>query len=219
MIYKRYSNTVILVLIMILIMTASGSGISTSQIDYETLLKNAYAVNSGLETFKSTLKINTRFMGINFPLQGRLYFRRPDQFRLIIPMIPPALKARQGLFQEAVPKSFNPADYNGKITRRENLLNKAECYVVELIPKEKGNISKINLWIDQESRLALQTKIFYEKGGDITSTQTYRKEESFILPHQQLITFNFPGFAAATTIEYAKYEINIPIDDILPEKK
>lgn len=189
-----------------------------SEITYEELLEKSRDINTGLNSFKAVTQIRTDFMGLRFPFSGFLYYKRPDKLKLEIPSIPSALKSRQGLFREAVPRSFGSKDYNGKILREEKLDEKVQCYLLKLQPRKPGKIKTVYLWVDKESSLISRTKIIYTNNSIITSLQTFRTEEGFVLPDRQKIEFDFPQYKATSFINYKKYKINVPVDEVFAKK-
>lgn len=185
----------------------------------EDILKKTSSINKNLESFKVVLKIKTKFMGLAIPFYGKLFFKKPDRFRLLIPMLPAALRGKKGIFEEAVPRSFNPDDYQGEIIGTEKLEGEVECYIIELVPVNSSKIKKAFLWIDKRSFLAPKSKIFYSSGSSVVTLQSFRKVKDFVLPDKQLIYFEFPGFAAESLIEYKKYYVNVNVDDMLKKEK
>ena len=190
-----------------------------SEVTYGQLLEKSREINSGLNSFKAVTHIKTDFMGLRFPFSGFLYYKKPNKLKLEIPSIPSVLKSRKGLFKESVPRSFSSDDYDGKILREEDLNKKVRCYLLELHPKKPGKIKTAYLWVDKESCLIPRTKIYYSNNSIITSLQTFRIEEGFVLPDRQKIEFDFPQYKATAFIKYKKYEINVSVDEAFVKKK
>lgn len=191
---------------------------NASEVTYGQLLEKSREINRDLNSFKAVTHIKTDFMGLSFPFSGFLYYKKPNKLKLEIPSIPSVLKSRKGLFKESVPRSFSSDDYDGKILREEDLNEKVHCYLLELHPKKTGKIKTAYLWVDKESFLIPRTKIYYSNNSIITSLQTYRIEEGFVLPDRQKIEFDFPQYKATAFINYKKYEINVPVDEAFAKK-
>lgn len=189
------------------------------EIKYKDILEKSKKINPDLKTFKATLYIKANFAGIPIPFFARLYYKKPDRLRLMIPMVPPVLKNKKGLFQDAIPRSFSGKDYKGEILKEVDLNKKVSCYLIKLIPRKKCKIKKVHLWVDKKSYLTPKTQIFYNNGSGIVSLQSFRKEGKYILPDKQRIDFNLPKFKASAFIKFKKYEVNVPVDDVLKKVK
>ena len=195
------------------------SEIKDKKVKYEDIIRKGKKVNPDLKTFKATLYIKSNVAGMPIPFFAKLFYKKPDKLKLMIPMVPSVLKSKKGFFQDAVPRSFSSKDYEGKILKEINLNKNVDCYLVKLIPRKKSKIKKVYLWVEKNSCLAPKTKIFYEDGSDIVSMQTFRREGKYILPDKQRIDFNFSKFKAVAFIKYKKYKINVPMDDVLKKEK
>ncbi len=212
--YKSLLFLLILTLSVVLFPSHSNA----SEVTYDQLLEKSREINSNLHSFKAVTHIKTDFMGLRIPFSGFLYYKKPNQLKLEIPSIPSVLKSRKGMFKESVPRSFSSEDYDGKILREEDLNEKVHCYLLELHPKKPGKIKTAYLWVDKESCLIPRTKIYYSNNSVITSLQTFRIEEGFVLPDRQKIEFDFPQYKATAFINYKKYEINVPVDEAFKKK-
>ena len=212
---KKTILHILLISILISLISAPSFG---GEVTYDKLLERSREINNGLKTFKATVKINALFMGVKFPFYGRLYYKKPNKLRLSIPGVPPALKGKQGLFKEAVPRSFSSEDYNGKILKDAKLNKTVNCYLLELHPKKPGKIKTVYIWVDKKSCLTPRTKIYYNDKSVITSLQSYRREDGFIMPDKQRIEFDFPKFRASAIVDYKKYDINVPVDEYFKKK-
>ncbi|MCD4783668.1 MAG: outer membrane lipoprotein-sorting protein [Candidatus Eremiobacteraeota bacterium] len=186
---------------------------------YIVILEKGKKINPDLKTFKATLYIKANVAGIPIPFFARLYYKKPDRLKLKIPMAPGILKNKKGLFQDAVPRSFSGKDYKGEILKEVDLNKKVRCYLLKLIPRKKCKIKKVHLWVDKKSYLTPKTQVFYNNGSGIVSLQSFRKEGKYVLPDKQRINFNLPKFKASAFIQYKKYEINVPVDDVFEKKK
>lgn len=185
---------------------------------YEEILAKCNALNDKLETFKVTIDGKIKVICFPIPVSGFLYYKKPDKLRLVIPSIPKILESRKSLFKEMVPKSFNARDYSGKVMGIEKINEKVNCYLVELIPRNDKKIKQVKIWVEKESYLSPKSYVLYSDGSTISSLQTYKKVESFIMPECQEVQFDFRGLKGSAIIEYKDYKFNLNVDSALSDK-
>lgn len=182
-------------------------------------MKNA---NKGLADYSVplTMKLKVKYSLLEIPinLEGMYYFKEPDKHKLKVNKAPSYLSKYPQIFGWSLP---DPGDFTSKV--RECPDGNKECMLVKLVPiMGKGDLLKVEMWVNKTTFLSPRQVYYYRDGGKITLELTYRAVSSFHLFDQVQSSLEFPRMSlnAHADALYGDYSINKGLDDsIFAEEK
>ena len=181
--------------------------ISGSEIIKKVLLKNKELDDFSVK-FKSKVYLNF----VIIPLEGEIYFKKPDKFKLKFTNIPDILKNQQKNFRDVVPGAEK---YNPKLCKflKTYEKNSQTLILIEVRPDKKQNLKKTLLWINEKSLNPDYVILEYNDEGIIEIENEFDQEMTFSLPKNQKIKFKLVNFNCKAKIDYHNYKINQGISD------
>jgi len=181
-------------------------------------MKNA---NKGLADYSVplTMKVKVKYSLLEIPinLEGMYYYKEPDKHKLKVNKAPSYLSKYPQIFGWSLP---DPRDFTSVI--KECPDGNRECMLVKLIPiMGKGDLLKVEMWVNRTSFLSPRQVYYYRDGGKITLELTYRTIDSFHLFDQVQSSLEFPKMSlnARADALYGDYSINKGLDDSIFTEK
>lgn len=161
-------------------------------------------------------------LGLSFNISGDYYYKQPDKVHLDFKSLPPFLASRQDeivnhttLITELLK---NPVqNFNGRILA-EIPAFQVNCYLVELIPKTKQNITKVFLWVNADDYTIPQTILEFDDGSNVTERKTYMEMDHMWVVSKAETMIDSPSVQANVFTTFTGYQINKGLPDSLFER-
>lgn len=161
-------------------------------------------------------------LGMNFNVSGDYYYKQPDKISFKFSHLPEFLSSRKDeIFTYAMLMSNllrNPMkNFDGRVLAETPGFG-AQCYLVELIPKTKQNITKVLLWVNTVNYTIPQTILEYDDGSNVTQKKTYTEAEHLHVVSKSETEIESPDVQADITASFKDYRINKGLPDTLFER-
>jgi outer membrane lipoprotein-sorting protein len=174
--------------------------------------------NKAINDISADLDMTVYAFLMRFPLQATLYFKKPNKVRIIFKNIPDFLKSYKSIFSALIPGETLRKNYRSSVLGRETIKGQ-EFYALKMIPRKKGNIKEIRLWVNAGSFAPSKFLFAYSEGGTVEVENAYALRDGLLLIERQKLTFNLPQLRGRGRASYHHYKINQGIDDRFFEKK
>jgi outer membrane lipoprotein-sorting protein len=173
--------------------------------------------NKAINDFTADLNITLYAFLMKFPLQAKLFFKKPNKVRLSFRNMPDFLKSYKNTFKAIIPTETLSRNYRSTLGGKEAIQGR-ECYALTLTPRGQGNVKEVRLWADTATFMPLKLIFTYRAGGTVQVENSYASQGGVLLPDRQKILFNLPELRARGWIRYHNHRINQGLDDSLFDK-
>lgn len=172
--------------------------------------------NKNINDFTVSLDISLYAYLMRFPLDAKLYFKKPNKAKLVFISVPEYLKQYEKSFKSVIPSETFYKKYKSRVLGIETFKDD-RCYTIKLIPEVKGNLTEAFIWVDTLKFTPKRIFLFYRDGGNIEIENTFKdlKNDNQYLVSRQLISFNLQAVKAKALILYSNYLLNQNLPDSL----
>lgn len=166
----------------------------TSAVNAQTPKEIISRVNknfSKVQDYAADLYMNFAIPGINIePIQGKVYFKNPDKFRIKTKGIV-FLPKQNPYYALALLKDTNA--YTAIITGSEKIGN-LNCSVINIIPNAESDLILGKFWVDANKGLISKSQLTTKNNGTITIENTYGALSNYALPDKILFSIDVAKF-------------------------
>jgi hypothetical protein len=173
------------------------------------------AQNAGMQSYESDVHVVCRLLGFPYlgaRLDGKTYFKRPDNFEVAFDRVPSFAHGFEHLYSDIGDPSSWPSTYYVEYVGETSFAGHREL-VLRLVKKNRGMIDHEDVAIDPVAWHIDNMQWFYYNGGYISMSQDYRQEGSFSVLGAQHATIRIPHVHAMAEAVYENYHTNVAIDD------
>ncbi|HEY0797667.1 MAG TPA: hypothetical protein VGD50_00885 [Candidatus Baltobacteraceae bacterium] len=192
-----------------------GHPTATAPLTASQVVANVVAQNPLMHSYQADVTVACRLLGFPYlgaRLEGRTYFKRPNNFEVVFTRLPSYGHGFERLYSDIGDPSNWPAVYDISLTD-DVMINDHRDIVLRLVKKIRGMIDHEDVAIDPVLWHIDNMQWFYYNGGYVSMSQDFRYEGSFLVLSAQHATIRIPHVHAMAEANYLDYHTNVAIDD------
>jgi anti-anti-sigma factor len=171
--------------------------------------------NPEMRSYQARLRVDFQlrsFPYIGQHLEGKTYFKRPDNFEVVFDKVPSYAKGFEKVYSD-IDDPTNWAKRFNLAVAGHRIVAGHDDVVLRLTLKIRGRIEHQDVAIDPASWHIDEMQWYYDDGGYISISQDYQHVGSFSLLKTQHATIRIPFAHASAEGRYDDYRTNVAIDD------
>ncbi|GAC1654793.1 MAG: hypothetical protein NVS9B12_05570 [Vulcanimicrobiaceae bacterium] len=185
------------------------------QSDPRAIVQRMVERNPDLRSFQARVHIDVRMLSFPFyspKLDGTSYFKRPDNYQVVLDHAPPFAHGIDHFFSDLADPSTWNRRFDITFEGMQNF-NGRRVIGLKLVAKIRGMIDHTLVYVDPSNYQTVQLEWHYYNGSVITMQQAYRTEGAFSLLASQHAEIHIPHVRAVADSRYDDYRTNVAVSD------
>lgn len=189
--------------------------VSAQQLDAHTIVQKMVDRNPDLHSFQARVHIDVRMLSFPFyspTLDGTSYFKRPDNYQVVLDRTPPFAHGIDHFFSDLA----DPSTWNRRFdisVEGQPQLNGQRVIELKLVAKIRGMIDHTMVYVDPTTYGVALLEWHYYNGSLISMAQTYRNVGGYNMLSSQHAEIHIPHIRAVADSRYTDYHTNVAVSD------
>lgn len=192
-----------------------GTPASAQQYDAHAIVQKMIDRNPDLRSFQARVHVDVRMLSFPFyspKLDGTSYFKRPDNYQIVLDRTPPFAHGIDHFFSDLADPSTWGRRFDISVAGQSTIEGR-HVVQLKLVAKIRGMIDHTIASVDPSNYDVLQLEWHYYNGGVITMSQTYRTVGPYSVLSTQHADIHIPHVRAVADSTYSDYHTNVAVND------
>ena len=194
---------------------ASVAPAAAQQPQASTIVQKMIERNPDLHSFAARVHIDVRMLSFPFyspKLEGTSYFKRPDNYQVVLDRTPPFARTIDRFFSDLA----DPSTWERRfdiVPEGLSVVGGRHVIQMKLVAKIRGMIDHTLVSVDPANYDVVQLEWHYYNGGLITMQQTYQSVAGYRVLASQHAEIHIPHVRAVADSQYSDYHTNVVVSD------
>ncbi len=180
------------------------------------IYRRMVALNANVASFTATTHVDVTMRSFPFikaPLDGTVYYKRPDKQAIVFDTLP----ALAGAFKKVYPNLPAPAHWTDEFNVAL-VSDDGATTLFRLTKKKQGRIDHLDVKVDDRTATPVSFTYTYVDGGYVTFDQQYMAVGNDYMIKSQTGHVELPSYKADVTSAFSDYKLNVAIADSVFEQ-